>query len=174
LERRHGFWPHRVAQLDVHDRRIWHLFAAVDHQLTQRWNSQFFATNQLAPKTVSIASTTGLTSFFFIPVLAITRSINSGFLIGASATTVFTVSATTALGIPVTGAPPTGNAPTGTTSAFGEAVVIVMGVAGVVVVLAALDLVAAFVVLIAVFAFVLRVTIVISGLRKKLCLFSKQ
>jgi hypothetical protein len=80
------------------------------------------------------------------------------------------------LGIAVTGAPTTGLAPTGATSAFGEAVLVVIGVAEVVVVviLAALDLVAAFAFLVAFFALVLRVTMVISGLRTKLCLFGKQ
>jgi hypothetical protein len=78
------------------------------------------------------------------------------------------------LGIPVTGAPPTGIAPTGATSAFGKAVLVVTGVAVVVVILAALDLAAAFAVFDAFFALVLRVTIVVSGLRTKLCLFRKQ
>jgi hypothetical protein len=76
------------------------------------------------------------------------------------------------LGIAVTGAPPTGTAPTGATSAFCEAVLVVIGVAVVVVVviLAALDFVVAF----AFFALVLRVTMVVSGLRTELCMFRKR
>jgi hypothetical protein len=53
-------------------------------------------------------------------------------------------------------------------------VLVVTGVAVVVVILAALDLAAAFAVFDAFLALVLRVTIIVSGLRTKLCLFRKQ